>query len=156
MFIVKVCGAFNSAKIKYVVVGGYAVALNGAVRGTVDLDLAVSLDEKTFLAAEKVLKDLGLESRLPITAKEVFRFRKEYIENRKLIAWSFYDPQHPANQLDIIITEDASSLENKVLLLGGVPIAIATPRALIKMKTASGRPQDLEDIQALKILSEEE
>jgi hypothetical protein len=38
MFILKVVKALNAYKVHYAVVGGYAVALHGAVRGTVDLD----------------------------------------------------------------------------------------------------------------------
>lgn len=32
--------------------------------------------------------------------------RKEYIENRNLIAWSFVDYQNPSRQVDILITKD--------------------------------------------------
>ena len=37
-------------------------------------------------AAEKVLQSLGLVSRLPINAADVFRFRDKYLNNRNLIA----------------------------------------------------------------------
>ena len=35
----KVCAALAQAKLRFAIVGGHAVALHGAVRGTVDIDL---------------------------------------------------------------------------------------------------------------------
>jgi len=43
MFILKVCESLSNAKIKYAIVGGYAVALHGVVRGTVDVDLLIEI-----------------------------------------------------------------------------------------------------------------
>ena len=37
----RICTALREAGVRYAVVGGYAVALHGAVRGTVDIDVAV-------------------------------------------------------------------------------------------------------------------
>lgn len=117
MFIARVCQCLESNKIPYAVVGGYAVALHGAVRGTVDVDLIISLQEDIFVAVEKAMNSLGLHSRLPVTAKEVFHFRKEYIENRNLIAWSFINFQNPMEVVDIVITDnldDCAIVEKKV------------------------------------------
>jgi hypothetical protein len=46
MFIIKVVESLERNKINYAVVGGYAVALHGVVRGTVDLDLIINLKKK--------------------------------------------------------------------------------------------------------------
>lgn len=153
MFLTQVCDALNRAKMQYAIVGGFAVALHGAVRGTVDLDLVISLDEGSFLKTEEVLSRLGLKSKLPVSAKEVFRFRKEYINNRNLIAWSFYDPAKPANQLDIIITHDSKKMRPKVFTIEGVKVRVASVEDLIAMKRSAGRKQDLEDIKALEELA---
>ena len=55
MFILKVVKALNAYKVHYAVVGGYAVALHGAVRGTVDLDLIINLTKNSMINAEKAL-----------------------------------------------------------------------------------------------------
>ena len=89
MFIKQVITAFKKFQVKYAVVGGYAVALHGAIRGTVDIDFVIQLDRSQFEAAEKALLSIGLQPRLPVTATDVFDFREEYIRNRNLIAWSF-------------------------------------------------------------------
>ena len=152
MFIKTVIDALNKASINYVLVGGYAVALHGAVRGTVDLDFVIALDEQQYELLEKALTGIGLTPRLPISAKEVFQFRDEYINNRNLIAWSFINNNNPLELIDIIITHDANKMKTETLSADGMTINIATIDELIKMKKASGRPQDLEDIRALEKL----
>ena len=96
MFLYRVVESLAKHKVDYALVGGFAVALHGAVRGTIDVDLVIRLQKKQFQLAEVALKDLGLISRLPVTAENVFEFREEYIQNRNLIAWSFYNPKIPS------------------------------------------------------------
>ena len=139
-------------RVKYVLVGGYAVALHGAVRGTVDIDIAIGLDRSTFERAEAALEEIGLESRLPVTADEVFSFRQEYIEKRNLMAWSFANPRRPLDVVDILITEDANTIEAVNKRAFGVNIRVANIADLIAIKKKSGRAQDLEDIKALRKL----
>lgn len=152
MFLYAVSEALTRAKVPFAVAGGYAVALHGAVRGTVDVDIILALSKKQFIAAEAALRGLGLVPRLPVTAAEVFDFREEYIKNRNLIAWSFFDPKNAANVVDVIITHNLSALKTKKIPSGGRVLPVLALDDLIAMKKASGRPQDLEDIRALKEL----
>lgn len=153
MFIVELCQSLEKAKLDYAIVGGFAVALHGAVRGTFDVDLVICLKEDDFILAEKVMGKLGLKCRLPVTAKEVFQFREEYIKNRNLIAWSFSDPQDPTRLVDILVTEDLSKMKSVKMKVQGKALKIISKKDLIKMKKKAGRPQDLEDVRALEILS---
>ena len=73
----KVCNALQEAGVRYAIVGGHAVALHGAVRGTVDIDIAIAWTRNMLERAESALTGIGLESRLPISAKDVFDFRDE-------------------------------------------------------------------------------
>ena len=132
--------------------GGYAVALHGAIRGTVDLDLVIGHSEDQFVGCERVLRAFGLEPRLPVTAKEVFRFRKEYIEKRNLIAWSFVNPRNPIEIVDIIITHDLSSMRSVFKKFGSGRLSVVAIDDLIRMKQISGRPQDIEDVKMLEAL----
>lgn len=150
MFLIELCEALQTKRIKYAIVGGFAVALHGAVRGTVDVDLILEMSEKSFVAAEQAFLALNLVSRLPVKGSEVFKYRKEWIQNRNLIAWSFYDPQNPIRQLDVIITQDLAKKKTKTFKLKGISVSVLSVNDLIKMKKQSGRPQDLEDIKALK------
>ena len=136
--------------MRYAIVGGHAVALHGAVRGTVDIDIAIAWNRNMLERAEAALTGIGLESRLPITAKDVFDFRDEYINNRNLVAWNFYHPDNLAEQVDIIIAYDLKGKRTKILALPDGPVRILHIDDLIAMKRSSGRPQDDEDISALE------
>jgi len=152
MFIKKATDALNKANITYALVGSYAVALHGVIRGTVDLDFVIAFEQEQFDAVEKALQSIGLEPRLPISANEVFQFREEYIEKRHLVEWSFINQANPLEVVDIIITHDAKQMNTDTLSVDGMTIQIATKDALISMKKASGREQDLEDVAALEKL----
>ena len=45
MLLLRVTRAFAKARVRYALVGGYAVALHGAIRGTMDIDLVIGLSE---------------------------------------------------------------------------------------------------------------
>lgn len=151
-FLEKICSCFNQNSIPYAIVGGYAVALHGAPRGTLDIDFITRLDEKTFLKIESVLLSMGFQSRLPVTAQEVFKFREEYINNRNLVAWSFYNPANPIEVVDIIITENLDDFKTVEKKLSNFKLKIISKAGLIHMKKKSGREQDLADIKALEKL----
>lgn len=154
MFLIRLIQSLDKGKLDYALVGGIAVALHGAVRGTVDVDLVLKLKRKDFLAAEKILHKLGLQSKLPVTAEEVFDFRSEYIQNRNLMAWSFVNPNNPIEIVDIIITHDLNKMKRKVIAFQGIKIKILALDDLIKMKSSTGRKQDEEDIKALKFIKD--
>lgn len=151
-FLERVCAVLRSAGVSYAIVGGHAVALHGAVRGTVDVDLIVSWSKATLRKAEVALNDINLVSRLPITAEDVYQFRDEYINNRNMIAWNFYNPKDLSEQLDLVIATDLKGKRTKRIKLSGGDIRILSKQDLIEMKRSSGRPQDIEDIKALERL----
>jgi predicted nucleotidyltransferase len=154
MFIMKVANALSDYGVKYALVGGFAVSLHGAVRGTVDVDIVIGLAEEEFLKVEKAFQNLGLLSKLPVTAYQVFKFRKEYIEDRNLIAWSFYNPKNPLESVDVIITHDQQTFVVEAFKLAVGELKVASISDLIAMKEQAGRPQDLADVEALKKIVE--
>ena len=149
MFLLDVCQTLERKRISYALVGGYAVALHGAVRGTIDIDLVVALDFDSLEKVTKALEGLGLQSRLPLNAKEVAEFRQEYIKKRNLIAWSFVNPKNPAQLVDLILTEDIRKIKVVKMEMNGFSLRIIAKPDLIRMKKASGRPQDLADVEML-------
>ncbi|MGZ3745380.1 MAG: nucleotidyl transferase AbiEii/AbiGii toxin family protein, partial [Pseudobdellovibrionaceae bacterium] len=80
MLLYQIIDIFDFSKIKYALVGGYALALHGVVRATVDVDLVLNLKQNDFERAEQALGKIDLQSRLPIRAQDVIKMRKEYIE----------------------------------------------------------------------------
>ncbi|MDH3511846.1 MAG: hypothetical protein OER85_13410 [Gammaproteobacteria bacterium] len=152
LFLNRVCAALADKGVRYAIVGGHAVALHGAVRGTVDVDVALTWNLKYLQAAEQALAEIGLISRLPVNADDVFQFRDEYVTNRNLIGWNFFNPDNLTEQVDIVITYDLKGKQIGTVDTAGGPITILGIRELIEMKRASGRPQDLEDVKALEKL----
>jgi hypothetical protein len=150
MLIYRLADHFQKAKLDYAIVGGYAVSLHGAVRGTVDIDIILRLTKSDFKKAEELLLSMGFEARLPVRSEQLFEFRKEYIQNKNLIAWSFFNPKKSSEIIDIIITEDLRDLKSVTIPASGHRLKVLSIDSLIEMKKRSGRPQDIEDIRALK------
>lgn len=152
MFINKVCNFLSEKNIPYAVVGGYALALHGAPRGTIDIDFITNWNFKNLKKVEEALNELNLISRIPVTANEIYNFKDEYIKNKNLIAWNFYNPKNISEQIDIIITEDLKKYKTKNIKTDLGIITVISLKDLIKMKKKSNRPQDIEDIKALEQL----
>jgi hypothetical protein len=132
----------------YAIVGGHAVALHGAVRSTIDIDLVIVWPAQNLTTTELALKELGLVSSLPITAEEVFANRKNHITNHSLIAWNFDNPESLNEQVNLIINYDLDQRNRKLIRPGDYTISILAIADLIAMKRESGNPQDLADVEA--------
>ena len=143
MFLKRLAESLKRHGVDYAIVGGYAVALHGAVRGTVDVDLIVNVDEENLVKAERALNEIGLQSRLPVSAFDVSSFRDEYIQNRNMKAWSFINTADPSEVVDIVITDNLKDMRS---------VSVLAIKDLIEMKRRSGRPQDLEDVRSLEKL----
>lgn len=152
MFIHQICKALESSHVEYAVVGGYAVSLHGFPRSTIDIDIVLHWTLANLKKAEASLKALGLVSQVPIDADLLFQFREEYIQNRKFIAWNFYNPTKPQEQVDIIINYDLKKGHTKTIHTASGIIKILSAKDLIAMKKAAGRPQDIEDVKFLETL----
>lgn len=151
-FIEKICRALNDAGVRFAVIGGYAVALYGLPRGTIDVDIALYWTLQDLVRTEAVLKKLGLTSILPVTARDVYERRDEYIQNRNLVAWNFRNPDRPLEQVDIIINYDLKGKLTNDVEMPQTTIPVLSVDDLIEMKRLSGREQDLEDAAALEKL----
>ncbi len=152
VFIQRVIQALQNHAIDYALIGGYAVALHGAVRGTVDIDIVVSLDKMIMRELESALHALGLEPLLPVSSDDVYAFREEYISRRNMKAWSFRNPSNPLEIVDVLITHDVNDIETVTKQAFGLEIKVISIPDLIAIKKQAGRPQDIEDITALEKL----
>lgn len=152
MFIKEITSLFVKHDIPFAIVGGYAVALHGIVRGTFDVDLVTELSESNFVKIENALKSIGMKPLLPVNAADLYRNLAVYIKEKNLIAWNFVHPTRLRDSLDIIITEDLRNLQTEQITsdLGRIPVLSLD--SLIQMKAKANREQDLKDIEALKAL----
>ncbi len=132
----------NSKKIKYLIVGGYAVGFHGYPRATGDLDVWIAIDERNALKMVDVLKAFGFN--LPELRKELF------LKKEKVIRMGF-----PPMRLEILTSIDGvlfnPCYKNRVIAdLGELKINFISKNDLLINKRASGRPQDLVDFDKLK------
>ena len=141
--------ALKKEKINYMIVGGYAVNFHGYSRNTVDIDLIIKFTLANLKKIEKLLQQMGMVSRLPIDAVSVYNFRDEYIKNRNLIAWNFYNENDPTDQIDILINHDVSDFKSEKFRVGQLELKVISKEDLIRMKKKAGRDKDLLDIKEL-------
>jgi hypothetical protein len=71
LFYHDVLAALADAEVRFVIVGGVAVNLQGVPRFTSDLDVAVAIDDGSLATAARVLHGLGLRNRLPVREEEL-------------------------------------------------------------------------------------
>jgi len=149
MFLFDVINALEKEKVKYAVAGGYALALHGIVRATIDVDLVVKLNLKDLKAVERAMVNLGLTSRIPAQAEEIINFRKEYIEKRNLLAWSFVDYKDPSKIVDILLITGLSEVQTVKVNVASKKIPVVSLKDLKKMKTGTGRAKDAMDVESI-------
>ncbi len=87
-----------------------------------------------------------------VTVCDVIQFREEYIKNRNMLAWRFVNPHNSTEIADVLLVEDLRNLKVESIQTGNKKIPVVALTDLIQMKIKSGRPQDLEDVKALKEL----
>lgn len=150
--------ALDAAGVRYVVVGGVAVTLQGHMRATVDLDLVIDLLTENVSTAVEALQGLGLVPRLPVPASSLAdeATRREWVEERNLTVFSMHDPLDPRREVDLFADPPIDPVELLAradrMRLGTLSVPVASRGDLIAMKRLAGRPQDLADVAALEAL----
>ncbi len=152
--------ALLGGRVRFVVVGGVAVNLQGVPRFTADLDIAIALDAQNLPAAIDALTRLGLRPRLPVPPEELkdVSLVQGWIEGRNLQAITMSDPAEPLREVDLVVASPVpfEELDRTATRMrsGGLEIAVASIEVLIRMKTGTGRAQDESDVDALRRIQE--
>ena len=133
---------FARHRVRYLVVGGYAVMKYTEPRFTKDLDLWIATDAENADAVFAALKAFGapLQNLTPNDFTQ-----QEY----------YYQMGRPPLRVDIMMAipgvEFESAWENRVCVdLGDITIPFISKADLMKAKKASGRTQDILDWEHLK------
>ncbi|MCS6795187.1 MAG: hypothetical protein NZ516_04440, partial [Raineya sp.] len=132
----------NVNKVRYLVVGGYAVAFHGYPRYTKDLDVWIWLNPEN---AQKVLQSL-----------QDFGFGNVGLSVEDFLAEdSFIQLGYPPNRIDITTTCDGIKFEEcyeqKIIAnFQGLEVPFIDLENLKKNKKATARPQDLADLDNLE------
>lgn len=151
--------ALNRAEVRFIVVGGITVIAHGYGRNTEDVDLVIRLEPTAISNSFAALQKLGYQPRVPITATQFADadLRAEWIRDKKMRVLTFHSDFHRETPVDLFISEPfdveqeyESALAQEIAL--GLPIRIVRLEALLRMKTAAGRRQDLADVDELNLL----
>lgn len=130
-------------QVRYALVGGIALNLHGISRNTLDIDLVIPEDpgnlERLKQALDDVFHDPSIQD---ISASDL----ASYAVIRYGTPSDFY--------IDIILRPGEmfsfEKIETEQVLIEGCPVSLATPAALVRMKSGTMRPQDAADAVCLR------
>lgn len=133
--------SLNSNGVRYLVLGGYALAFHGHPRYTKDLDIWLEMSPSNAKKTMKALTEFGF-SGLDLSEKDF------------LAAGMVVQLGYPPNRIDLINSPDGVDFkecwERRVIVdLDGLDVSIIDIENFRKNKKASGRPQDLADLDAV-------
>lgn len=158
MFYFDLLEALYKNKIKYLIVGGFALNLHGVPRVTNDIDIIISMDKENINKVNEILNNLGYIPRLPENPDDIAdpHKLKERIDNKNLTAFGFYNKNEPYKSVDIILDHPLNfekAFQNKsIKKVTNIEIPLVSIEDLIKMKEKSNRNQDSSDINMLNKL----
>jgi hypothetical protein len=140
--LVEMLSAFAAARVRYLVVGGYAVSLHARPRTTKDLDLWLDPAPDNIASACAALRAFGLPYDI---VEELGRARPDEI------VWIGKVPARVDFMQALIGADFRSAWKRRVVLeLGGVPVPFIGREDLLANKKAVGRPTDLRDVRAIE------
>jgi len=137
--------AFEKYKVRYVVIGGYAVGIHAEPRYTKDLDILI---EPSVLNAKRVLKALG-EFGAPIDNLSVTELATPGL------LYIFGVPPLRVDILNRIKGANAAEIikRGKRIKIGKTVFKVVALADLIKLKKLAGHKQDKADIEKLTKLN---
>jgi hypothetical protein len=150
----------NKHKAKYLVIGGYAVGYHAQARATKDLDILILPAPKNAQAVFKALQEFGAPLRTKADPQDTDRFGAR----RAITAKDFEDEDSwfmmgtPPVAVDILAKIPGvvfnAAWKNRVTVTldeqQGITAQVISRDDLIAAKLASGRPQDLLDVEAIR------
>jgi hypothetical protein len=160
MFYQELFEAFDRKHIRYLVVGAIAMNLHGAPRMTADLDILCDLETDNLTILLDTLAELGYRPRLPVSPGELLdpRQRRRWVEEKSLIAFTFFHPKLPYQEVDLLLQSpipfSEAFPERVIIRAGTIQIPVISINHLIEMKRAIDREQDRSDIKTLERIKE--
>ena len=131
--------------VDYVLVGAVALGIHGLVRATEDVDLFIRPDGENVERLKRALRSVWDDPEIAgITAQDL---AGEYPTVR-------YGPPGEGFVIDLLSRLGSAfafeDLEAETVSLEGVPVRVATPATLYRMKKGTVRPIDRADAAALR------
>jgi hypothetical protein len=136
---------FNSQKVKYLIVGGYAVSYHAQPRATKDIDILVKPDADNGKAVYRALAKFGapLEG---LTAED-FTGRDKFFRMGRAPVMVDILPEISGVDFDLAWQKRVEAVVDPAT---GLMASFISREDLIAAKLAAGRPQDIADVAALR------
>jgi Nucleotidyl transferase AbiEii toxin, Type IV TA system len=127
--------------VRFLVVGGYALAAHGHPRFTIDLDVWIWIDRENARRLVAALADFGFGS-LGLS-------EEDFTEPGIVVQLG-----HPPKRIDLLTSIDGVAFEecwpSRIAIdIGGLSVPFIDVHHLVINKRSSGRLQDLADVEAL-------
>ncbi len=134
--------SLNDNHVRYLVIGGYAVAYHGHPRYTKDLDVWIASDKENAAGIIKALDDFGFAS---LGLKE-----EDFLEPDQVIQLGY-----PPSRIDVLTSTlgvdfDSCYPKREQVEIDGIQVNFIDLENLKKNKKAVGRHQDLADVENLE------
>lgn len=146
-----------------VVGGGVAAVLHGVERVTLDIDLALDMDPVNVEKFLQVMRNLGLQPRVPVPARDLMSREavQRMVAEKGALVFSFVDFNRPLRHVDIFLQGNLSFeelsrgvrkivVEDRAIKIMGIGKLLETKRAITPL-----RDKDLIDIKQLEKLQDQ-
>lgn len=140
-----ILGAFEREGVQYVLVGSMAMAAQGLVRATRDMDFFVSPERENIERLKAALKSVFNDPSIDEIRAEELAGAYPAVE---------YVPPHGRYSMDILTRLGEAfryeDLESEELVTDGIHIRVASPRMLWRTKKDTVRPRDRADAEWIR------
>ncbi len=139
----EILNAFAKNGVEYILIGGFAVIIHGFPRLTSDIDIFLKPEAKNLERLKRALKKIFPND------KEIDTISLKDLQEYSVIRYGtenglYIDILSKIGQM--FIYED---INFEIRTIKGIPVRLATPEALYKMKIDTVRPEDKRDAQFL-------
>lgn len=133
---------FATADVRYLLIGGHALGFHGAPRFTKDVDFWIDSDSENLQRVDAALRRFGAP---PATLTAVAGLKGLDV------AWMGIAPVRFDFMANVPGGDFGEAWSRKIMTQwAGAPVTVISADDLIRIKRASGRPQDLIDADALE------
>jgi len=137
--------ALEREEARYVLVGSMAMAAQGLVRATRDIDFFIAPDEENVERVKRALRAVFLDESIDEINSADLSGSYPVIQ---------YGPPNEDYVIDLLARLGEAfafeDIDSEELVVEGVTVRVATPSTLYRMKRSTVRPQDRLDAESLR------
>ncbi len=143
--VIDLLAAFEREGVQYVLIGSMAMAAQGLVRATRDVDCFVSAEPSNVERIKRALRAVFVDASIDEISSEDLTGDYPVVQ---------YGSPDGAFVIDLVArlgeAFEFNDIEFEELVVEGVTVRVATPRMLYEMKRDTVRPQDRLDAERLR------